>query len=126
MKEIVTSEQVVRYVARDNPRCWVQHENTTANRIQLHGACGEIAVFSDSRPNRYWHGHYDGIYVEVVSYRDVSYLVRAALCFPNRSRKTVAFTHIYDSYMEAEIAAKGQIRRMYRLLYKSNMQPADL
>lgn len=126
MNEIITTEQVVRYVARDNPRHWVEHENTTADRFRQPGLCGEIAVYSDPRPSRHWQGHYDGICAEIHSYRDTEFLVDVFLSLPNRSRKQFRFMQRYAFYAEAKAEAVKHIREMYRLLYKSNVQPADM
>lgn len=86
MREIITDERVVRYVAFSSPRTWVEHTDTSLPRPD--GACSEVAVYCHSVPNRHWtHIQVTGtIYVDVVSYQDAQYLVLAFFESPTRGR----------------------------------------
>lgn len=109
MKNLKIDDFVTRYVAFENPRCFV--ENTNPQNI----GGFELAVYYEPHNNIY-HRLEDWISVEIVSYQGRLILLDCSATKPNRGREQTRFVKLYKNYQEAKEEAFKQIEKMQKFI----------
>jgi hypothetical protein len=110
IRMMTTNQYPTRYIAFDNPGVWVEQAT-----FEQRGGY-ECAVYCEPVRNVAYPYLIDGVYIAIMSYRDIDYLLECTLTEPIQNRRQHNFTQRYGTYDEAKRAALTWLVDAWRVL----------
>jgi hypothetical protein len=107
------TDDPLRYIARDNPRIWVEHEQ--AESLPIRGG-REYAVYWEPYDNWRYPQFQGGIQIEITGYQTHDYLLHISCEAPTADRTQHNFSQRYGSFGYAKKTAIKELAERRRWL----------